>query len=199
AAHPQRSCRAARPGGPPDADAGRVSGSPECGARRASRADLRPRRTPAAPDRGPPGPAKGARRRVSPRLGNAVGALRERTARTGARLVSGGRARAGTRRSPRTCPVGRAERSDDGDGANGTAMRPATEATRRENDAPTAGPAAWLPYHRPSIGEEEIAEVIDTLRSGWVTTGAKARRFEQQFAALLGVSHALAVSSSPPA
>jgi perosamine synthetase len=78
-------------------------------------------------------------------------------------------------------------------------MRSATEVARRENDAPAAGPAAWLPYHRPSIGEEEIAEVIDTLRSGWVTTGTKARRFEQQFAALLGVSEALAVSSGTAA
>ncbi|MFZ4652348.1 MAG: DegT/DnrJ/EryC1/StrS family aminotransferase, partial [Rubrivivax sp.] len=36
------------------------------------------------------------------------------------------------------------------------------------------------------IGEEEIAEVVDTLRSGWVTTGPKARRFEADFAAFLG-------------
>jgi perosamine synthetase len=78
-------------------------------------------------------------------------------------------------------------------------MRRATELARHESDAPAAGPAAWLPYHRPSIGEEEIAEVVDTLRSGWVTTGAKTRRFEQQFAALLGVPEALAVSSGTAA
>jgi perosamine synthetase len=78
-------------------------------------------------------------------------------------------------------------------------MRPATELARHENDAPSAGPATWLPYHRPSIGDEEIAEVIDTLRSGWVTTGAKARRFEHEFAALLGVPDALAVSSGTAA
>jgi dTDP-4-amino-4,6-dideoxygalactose transaminase len=72
-------------------------------------------------------------------------------------------------------------------------------ARRHETDAPAAGPAAWLPYHRPSIGEEEIAEVIDTLRSGWVTTGAKTKRFEHEFAALLGVPEALAVSSGTAA
>jgi len=44
----------------------------------------------------------------------------------------------------------------------------------------------FLPFALPDIGEEEIAEVVDTLRSGWVTTGPKARRFEQDFAAFLG-------------
>jgi dTDP-4-amino-4,6-dideoxygalactose transaminase len=39
----------------------------------------------------------------------------------------------------------------------------------------------FLPFALPDIGEEEIAEVVDTLRSGWVTTGPKARRFEQAF------------------
>jgi dTDP-4-amino-4,6-dideoxygalactose transaminase len=38
----------------------------------------------------------------------------------------------------------------------------------------------------PEIGEDEIHEVVDTLRSGWVTTGPKAKRFEQDFAAFLG-------------
>jgi len=44
----------------------------------------------------------------------------------------------------------------------------------------------FLPFALPEIGEDEIAEVVDTLRSGWVTTGPKARRFEQDFAAWLG-------------
>ena len=43
----------------------------------------------------------------------------------------------------------------------------------------------FLPFALPEIGEEEIAEVVDTLRSGWVTTGPKARRFEADFAAFL--------------
>lgn len=44
----------------------------------------------------------------------------------------------------------------------------------------------FLPFALPEIGEAEIAEVVDTLRSGWLTTGPKARRFEQDFAAWLG-------------
>ncbi|MBK1712254.1 aminotransferase class V-fold PLP-dependent enzyme [Rubrivivax gelatinosus] len=44
----------------------------------------------------------------------------------------------------------------------------------------------FLPFALPDIGEDEIAEVVDTLRSGWVTTGPKARRFENDFAAFLG-------------
>src|SRR5437016_10581464 len=41
----------------------------------------------------------------------------------------------------------------------------------------------FLPFAPPLIGEEEIAEVIDTLRSGWITTGPKTRQFESDFAA----------------
>lgn len=44
----------------------------------------------------------------------------------------------------------------------------------------------FLPFALPEIGEEEIAEVVDTLRSGWVTTGPKAKRFEADFKAWLG-------------
>ncbi|MFO1326916.1 MAG: DegT/DnrJ/EryC1/StrS aminotransferase family protein [Rubrivivax sp.] len=46
--------------------------------------------------------------------------------------------------------------------------------------------APFLPFALPEIGEEEIAEVVDALRSGWITTGPKARRFEQDFGAFLG-------------
>jgi len=44
----------------------------------------------------------------------------------------------------------------------------------------------FLPFALPEIGDEEIAEVVDTLRSGWVTTGPKTKRFEQDFSAFLG-------------
>lgn len=54
----------------------------------------------------------------------------------------------------------------------------------------------FLPFALPSIGEEEIAEVVDSLRSGWVTTGPKVARFEQSFAKAVGVKHALAVNSA---
>ncbi|MDZ5456513.1 DegT/DnrJ/EryC1/StrS family aminotransferase [Azohydromonas lata] len=46
--------------------------------------------------------------------------------------------------------------------------------------------SSFLPFALPEIGEEEIAEVVDTLRSGWITTGPKARRFEQAFTEFLG-------------
>ncbi len=56
----------------------------------------------------------------------------------------------------------------------------------------------FLPFALPEIGEEEIAEVIDTLRSGWVTTGPKAKRFEDDFTAFLGDAglHSMAVNSA---
>ncbi|MEN6356354.1 MAG: DegT/DnrJ/EryC1/StrS family aminotransferase [Armatimonadota bacterium] len=44
----------------------------------------------------------------------------------------------------------------------------------------------FLPFALPDIGEEEIAEVVDSMRSGWLTTGPKTRRFEQDFATFLG-------------
>src|SRR5262245_39855060 len=52
-----------------------------------------------------------------------------------------------------------------------------------------------VPFHLPSIGEEEIAQVVDTLRSGWLTTGPKVRQFEREFAAYVGAKHAVAVNS----
>ncbi|MFN7726890.1 MAG: DegT/DnrJ/EryC1/StrS family aminotransferase, partial [Rubrivivax sp.] len=56
----------------------------------------------------------------------------------------------------------------------------------------------FLPFALPEIGEEEIAEVVDTLRSGWVTTGPKARRFERDFARFLGDEslHCIAINSA---
>ncbi|MBL8177150.1 MAG: DegT/DnrJ/EryC1/StrS aminotransferase family protein [Bryobacterales bacterium] len=53
----------------------------------------------------------------------------------------------------------------------------------------------FLPYCLPLIGEEEINEVIDSMRSGWVTTGPKVKRFEEDFAAYTGARHAIAVNS----
>ncbi|HHB93050.1 MAG TPA: DegT/DnrJ/EryC1/StrS family aminotransferase [Thioploca sp.] len=47
----------------------------------------------------------------------------------------------------------------------------------------------------PYIGEEEINEVVDTLRSGWLTSGPKTKCFEEEFANFIGMPHALAVNS----
>ena len=56
---------------------------------------------------------------------------------------------------------------------------------------------AFLPFALPEIGEEEIAEVIHTLRSGWITTGPKTKQFEDDFARYLGVGvHAVAMNSA---
>jgi dTDP-4-amino-4,6-dideoxygalactose transaminase len=65
-------------------------------------------------------------------------------------------------------------------------------------NAPAQPFLPFLPFALPEIGEEEIQEVVDTLRSGWVTTGPKARRFEQDFAAFLGDPslHCMAVNSA---
>lgn len=55
----------------------------------------------------------------------------------------------------------------------------------------------FLPFALPDIGEEEIAEVLDSLRSGWLTTGPKAKRFEQDFAEFIGYGvEAIAVNSA---
>ncbi len=56
----------------------------------------------------------------------------------------------------------------------------------------------FLPFALPEIGEEEINEVVDSLRSGWVTTGPKAKRFEENFIEFLGDDslEAIAVNSA---
>ena len=56
----------------------------------------------------------------------------------------------------------------------------------------------FLPFALPEIGDDEIAEVVDTLRSGWLTTGPKTQRFETDFAVFLGDPslHCLAVNSA---
>jgi dTDP-4-amino-4,6-dideoxygalactose transaminase len=53
----------------------------------------------------------------------------------------------------------------------------------------------FLPFSPPLIGEEEIAEVVDTLRSDWITTGPKVRRFEEEFAAYVSAPAALGLNS----
>jgi dTDP-4-amino-4,6-dideoxygalactose transaminase len=55
----------------------------------------------------------------------------------------------------------------------------------------------FLPFALPEIGEEEITEVVSTLRSGWITTGPKAKQFESDFADYLGGGlEAIAVNSA---
>lgn len=54
----------------------------------------------------------------------------------------------------------------------------------------------FLPFSRPSIGDEEIAAVEQVLRSGWITTGPKNQQLEEQFAQRVGCRHAVALSSA---
>jgi dTDP-4-amino-4,6-dideoxygalactose transaminase len=53
----------------------------------------------------------------------------------------------------------------------------------------------YLPFSPPTIGPEEIAEVVDTLQSGWLTTGPKTRQFEARFGESFGSPSALALNS----
>lgn len=55
---------------------------------------------------------------------------------------------------------------------------------------------AFLPFSRPSIGEEEIQAVTQVLRSGWITTGPKNQELEQRFCARFGYQHAVALASA---
>ncbi|WP_223414297.1 MULTISPECIES: UDP-4-amino-4-deoxy-L-arabinose aminotransferase [unclassified Pseudomonas] len=55
---------------------------------------------------------------------------------------------------------------------------------------------AFLPFSRPSIGDEEMAAVEQVLRSGWITTGPKNQQLEEHFANYVGCRHAVALSSA---
>ena len=57
----------------------------------------------------------------------------------------------------------------------------------------------FLPFTRPVIGEEEIGEMIDSINSGWITTGPKSARFEEELARYNGVKHCLAMNSATTA
>ena len=55
--------------------------------------------------------------------------------------------------------------------------------------------AMQIPFHKPFITEDEIAEVVDSLRSGWITMGPKTGKFEEEFSEYIGAKHAVAVNS----
>jgi dTDP-4-amino-4,6-dideoxygalactose transaminase len=60
---------------------------------------------------------------------------------------------------------------------------------------PTTTIVKSVPFHIPCIGKEEINAVVETLESGWITTGPKTKSFEEAFARHIGVRHAIAVNS----
>lgn len=53
----------------------------------------------------------------------------------------------------------------------------------------------FLAFNQPDISQEDINEVVDTLQSGWITTGPKAKEFERRFSTHVGARHAIAVNS----
>ncbi|NWF90653.1 MAG: DegT/DnrJ/EryC1/StrS family aminotransferase [Ignavibacteriaceae bacterium] len=53
----------------------------------------------------------------------------------------------------------------------------------------------FIPFHKPYITEDEINEVTDTVRSGWWTTGPKAKKFEEAFNSYIGTQYSLAANS----
>lgn len=53
----------------------------------------------------------------------------------------------------------------------------------------------FLPFHRAWFGPEEENEIIDTLRSGWITTGPKTKKFEEEFKNYCGAKHCVALNS----
>jgi dTDP-4-amino-4,6-dideoxygalactose transaminase len=73
---------------------------------------------------------------------------------------------------------------------------------RDVKDLPSEVPLAVrdsLLFHTPEIGAEEIQSVVETLQSGWLTTGEKVKRFEADFAKYIGCQHAVAVNSGTAA
>lgn len=66
-------------------------------------------------------------------------------------------------------------------------------------DSGTTTAKREVPFFRPDIGQDEIAEVVAVLQSGWLTTGPRVKQFERQFAAAVRAPHALAVNSATAA
>lgn len=53
----------------------------------------------------------------------------------------------------------------------------------------------FISFHRPCIGQEEIDEVVACLKSGWLTTASRAKKFEEEFAKFVGANFAVALNS----
>jgi len=74
-------------------------------------------------------------------------------------------------------------------------QRPATAPPAADPTGPERRRREYLPFSPPLIGEDEIAEVVDTLRSDWITTGPKVAQFEAEFAAAVSAPAATALNS----
>ncbi len=53
----------------------------------------------------------------------------------------------------------------------------------------------YIPFYKPCLGDNEISEVVETLRSGWLTTGQKTKEFERAFGEYFDVPHSVALNS----
>ena len=52
-----------------------------------------------------------------------------------------------------------------------------------------------VPFALPELGDEEIEEVADVIKSGWLTTALRCAQFEKDFAEFVGARYALDVNS----
>ncbi len=55
---------------------------------------------------------------------------------------------------------------------------------------------SFLPFAKPAVGDDEINELIDSIRSGWITTGPKVEKFSKLFASYVGGKYSTALSSA---
>src|SRR6185369_15000151 len=87
----------------------------------------------------------------------------------------------------------------------GTACRaPTRDAVTPAENKPHSLKQLRVPFFRPALQEAEVSEVVSTLRSGWLTSGPKVKRFETEFAAALvngsgSELHAVALNSGTAA
>src|SRR3972149_8825146 len=56
-----------------------------------------------------------------------------------------------------------------------------------------------VPFAIPECGDDEIQEVVDVIKSGWLTTASRCSKFEADFAKFVGAKHALSVNSATAA
>jgi dTDP-4-amino-4,6-dideoxygalactose transaminase len=73
--------------------------------------------------------------------------------------------------------------------------RSASSSSKPALEGGTPTRTEFLVFGKPRIGEEEIREVAAALRSGWIGTGPRVQKFEQEFLSYIGGGHAVAVSS----
>src|SRR5581483_3162421 len=152
------------------------------------------------PDRDPRVPGtRHSRRRDAPRrhslrrpaAGRARARGRRRRARHGARACCSRGSRGARRPAPRGAPLRRAPSRCPADCGNGR--------RRLRGGAPMSserpGRSEFLVFGKPVIGDGEIAEVVDSLRSGWIGTGPKVQEFERMLSEYLRVHQVRCVSS----